>query len=160
MKFLTKLWISTPYQHQAIRQYLIDFSKLPIYDVLSPFRIAFLRAWPSISNCSCWFCSESITVRWGLLIASLTRSSSGLSPMDFMEAFTWFYDFTKKTHSVTYTRTSASYDVSVTNPTLFGTGSSALMTGNIKAYHVYQAQVAVTKYRTVNYQEWLFWWMP
>jgi hypothetical protein len=59
-----------------------------------------------------------------------------------------FYDSTKKIHSVSFSRFSASYDVSVTNPSLFGLGASAVMTGSINAYHVYVVQ------------EWLPWWMP
>ena len=59
-----------------------------------------------------------------------------------------FYDSTKKVHSVTFTRFAASYDVSVTNPSLFGLGDSAVMTGSINAYHVYETT------------DWLPWWMP
>ncbi len=59
-----------------------------------------------------------------------------------------FYDSTKKVHSVSFIRFTASYDVSVTNPSLFGLGASAVMTGSITAYHIYVVQ------------EWLPWWMP
>ncbi len=71
-----------------------------------------------------------------------------------------FYDSTRKIHDVTFLRSKVSYDISVENPSLFGTGPSAVMTGSIKAYHIYEAQELITKYRTVPYTKWLPWWMP
>ena len=87
------------------------------------------------------------------------ESTEGVT-VELTDASATFYDSNKKVHSVTFTRFSASYDVSVENPSIFGLGDSAVMTGSIKAYHVYEAQVPVTKYRTVPYEEWLPWWMP
>ena len=58
------------------------------------------------------------------------------------------YDETKKLHSITFTRSDVTYEITVRNPTWFGTGPSAVMTGSIKAYHLYDSQ------------ELLPWWMP
>jgi len=35
-----------------------------------------------------------------------------------------------------------------------------IMNGTLGGYHTYEAQVPVTKYRTVKYEQWLPWWMP
>ncbi len=89
-----------------------------------------------------------------------------------------FYDAIKKVHNATFIRsnqfkygmgsqppyepegTDATFDESVTNLLHFGQGDSAVMSGSIKAYRVYEEQVPVTKYRTVPYEQWLPWWTP
>jgi len=58
------------------------------------------------------------------------------------------YAETKKLHSITFTRSDVSYEITVWNPTWFGTGPSAVMTGDIKAYHLYDVH------------QLLPWWMP
>lgn len=58
------------------------------------------------------------------------------------------YSQSGKIHAYTNTYSFASYTVSVINPTWFGTGPAAVMTGSIKAYHVYNETV------------WWPWWMP
>ena len=58
------------------------------------------------------------------------------------------YDESKKLHSITFTRSDVTYEITVRNPTWFGTGPSAVITGSIKAYHLYDSQ------------ELLPWWMP
>lgn len=37
--------------------------------------------------------------------------------------------------------------------------ASSFVEGDIKVYHEYETQIPVTKYRTVQYTEWLPWWM-
>ncbi|MGD8544241.1 MAG: hypothetical protein PVG48_03905 [Candidatus Bathyarchaeota archaeon] len=58
------------------------------------------------------------------------------------------YDETKEFHTVTIIRSNVTYEITVRNPTWFGTGPSAVMTGDIKAYHLY------------NVHQLLPWWMP
>lgn len=64
-----------------------------------------------------------------------------------------------KSHDYSFYSKGPSLKATVTNPTLLGLGPSAVISGNIEIYHEYQAQVPVTKYRTVPYTEWLPWWM-
>ena len=89
-----------------------------------------------------------------------------------------FYTKNKKVHNATFIRsnqfqylsgyyppydpegTDANFDISITNFQGYGQGDSAVMSGNIEAYRVYEEQFPVTKYRTVPYVQWLPWWMP
>jgi hypothetical protein len=70
------------------------------------------------------------------------------------------YTASGTTHVDTFTHWMNSYVVKVRNPTTFGSGPSASMTGSIEAYHVYETQENVIRYRTVHYDEWLPWWTP
>ena len=58
-----------------------------------------------------------------------------------------YYNLTQTTHGVEYTREYSTYNVTVWNPTGIGDGSSAELSGNIQAYHIY------------DMTEWLPWWM-
>ena len=61
---------------------------------------------------------------------------------------TYIYSQSGNTHAYTDTRSENAYVVSVTNPTLLGMGPSADVTGDIRAYHIY------------NETQLLPWWMP
>jgi hypothetical protein len=58
----------------------------------------------------------------------------------------------KKVHDYTLYAKGPSLYVKVENPTIFGLGPSAVVSGEIKVYHDYEAQV--------RYTEWVPWWMP
>ena len=49
--------------------------------------------------------------------------------------------------------------VEVRNPSLFGLGKSAIISGDIKIFHQYEVEEPITKYRMVPITEWLPWWM-
>lgn len=51
-------------------------------------------------------------------------------------------------HAYSFTTSLTSFVFTVTNPTWLGTGPSAVITGDIKGYHIYNETV------------WLIWWMP
>jgi len=70
------------------------------------------------------------------------------------------YNQESKIQDYTFYTKGPSLKVTVLNPTWFGLGDSAVVSGDIEIYHEYQAQVPVTKYRSVPYTEWLPWWMP
>ncbi len=55
-----------------------------------------------------------------------------------------FYNETKKLHNITFIRSDVTYEAILRNPT----GSSAVLTGSIKTYHLYDVH------------ELLPWWMP
>ena len=57
-----------------------------------------------------------------------------------------------KVHDYTLYAKGPSVSVEVINPTIFGLGPSAVVSGKIEVYHDYQAQV--------EYTEWVPWWMP
>jgi hypothetical protein len=63
------------------------------------------------------------------------------------DAVDTFYNELAKIHNATYWRTSASYDITITNPSLLGLGDDAVMSGSIKAYQMGAVG------------EWLPWWM-
>lgn len=54
----------------------------------------------------------------------------------------------KKVHYLSAIFSYNSYEIFIENPTIFATGPDAVMSGSIKAYHIYETQ------------EWLPWWMP
>lgn len=61
---------------------------------------------------------------------------------------TIIYSQSGTVHAYTDTHSETAFTVSVTNPTIFGTGPAANMTGSIEGYHLCEVQ------------EWLPWWMP
>jgi len=58
----------------------------------------------------------------------------------------------KKVYDYTLYAKGPSLYVKVENPTIFGLGPSAVVSGDIKVYYDYEAQVP--------YTEWVPWWMP
>lgn len=67
---------------------------------------------------------------------------------------------TLKEHYYTVITEGPSLYINIQNPTLLYLGTTAVISGDIKVYHEYEAQVPVTKYQTVPYEQWLPWWMP
>jgi len=57
-----------------------------------------------------------------------------------------------KVHDYTLYAKGPSLHVEVINPTTFGLGSSAVVSGGIEVYHDYEART--------EYTEWTLWWMP
>ncbi len=67
---------------------------------------------------------------------------------------------TLKEHHYTVITEGPSLYFNIQNPTLLYLGTTAVISGDINIYHEYEAQVPVTKYQTVPYEQWLPWWMP
>lgn len=72
-----------------------------------------------------------------------------------------YYNYTSNFHNITFFYGSSA-DEKVNYLLTFKNqnSSSVIMNGSVVGYRSYNTQVPVTKYRMVNYQQWLPWWMP
>ena len=72
-----------------------------------------------------------------------------------------FYNWTSNFHNITYYFSTSSVETAKLVITIENINSLQVTTnGVLKGYSIYNAQVPVTKYRTVEYVQWLPWWMP
>ena len=65
-----------------------------------------------------------------------------------------------KIHKTSFECNGPSIYVEIYNPTLLGTGPSAVISGDIVITYEHEVSRPVTKYRSVPITQWLPWWMP
>lgn len=65
-----------------------------------------------------------------------------------------------KIHKTSFVCNGPSIYVEVYNPTLLGTGPSAVVSGEIVITYRHEVSRPVTKYQSVPVTQWLPWWMP